>query len=87
MALWQHNRSSAKKFKKRGVTQSPTTDLRCRSRVRYQPCTGLLWVNGCLDRHRRLSLTPVEKLQLLETFKNKLGHAGGRGYRFDKVRS
>ena len=50
--------------------------------MHYQPCTGLLWVNGCLDRHRRLSRTPVEKLQLLETLKNKLGHAGGRGYRF-----
>ena len=29
-------------------------------------------VNGCLDRHGCLLHSPVEKLKLLETFKNKL---------------
>ena len=31
------------KLKKHAVTKSPTTDLRCRSPVLYQLCTGLLW--------------------------------------------
>ena len=29
---------------KTAVIQSPTTELRCHSRVHYQSCTGLLWL-------------------------------------------
>ena len=54
------------------MSKSLTTDLRCRSPVHYQLCNGLLWLMAVwIDR--------VEKLQLLETFKNKLRHAIRQG--------
>ena len=54
------------------MSKSPTTDLRCQSPVHYQLCNGLLWLMAVwIDR--------VEKLQLLETFKNKLRHAIRQG--------
>ena len=42
-------------------------------------------VNGCLDRHRCLLRTRVEKLRLLETLKNKLGHARRHSYHVEQV--
>ena len=42
-------------------------------------------VNGCLDQHRCLSATRVEKLRLLETFKNKLHHARRHSYHVEQV--
>ena len=71
--------------KKHAVTKSPTTDLRCRSPVPYQLCTGLLWSMAVwIDTgvHRALV---SKKLRLLEIFKYKLGHARRRSYHVEQV--
>ena len=55
---------------------SPTTELKCHSRVCYY--LRMHWiavVNGCFDRHRYLSCIRAEKLQLLETYRSELRDA------------
>ena len=72
------------KVKKHAVIQSPTAALRCHSQMGFHLCTGLLWLMA-ISIDMGVSRTGAEKLQLLETCKNKLRDPRRHSYRVKQV--
>ena len=71
--------------KKHAVTKSPDHRPKVSKSSALPTVHWIAVVYGRLDQHGCLSGSRVEKLRLLETFKNKLGHARRRSYHVEQV--